>query len=288
MGDQVDPEKEYMKQLITRAMIDICRFQTQVAELRKELEPLRKIAVDSFQRKAKAGMLVLLLSATAFGQYSDGPVPDAVKQMPRRFHPPIPGCTDCYYTVIDAAFSPMGAMGTYDEGVTGAPATPPSTPPDTPPPPVATPPTPPTPVGPVAGTLTNGWYTITADNWQANVTGPKGANYRWGAGADTCTACWDLHTAKPGEVLYPHHSLNDGNDPVPVTPDGVPLELDIQQTDDVQTVTLTDNSKSPAVVTTLTVPSLTPTPPPAPTVVGTITCTATLSADAKSITMACK
>jgi hypothetical protein len=41
---------------------------------------------------------------------SAGPVPPAIEQMPSRFQPPVPGCTDCFYTVPSGKV--VGAMGT--------------------------------------------------------------------------------------------------------------------------------------------------------------------------------
>jgi hypothetical protein len=47
---------------------------------------------------------------------SAGPVPPAIQQMPDRFQPPVPGCTDCYYTVPSGKV--VGAMGTTNnEGI---------------------------------------------------------------------------------------------------------------------------------------------------------------------------
>jgi hypothetical protein len=47
---------------------------------------------------------------------SAGPVPPAIQQMPSRFQPPVPGCTDCYYTVPTG--NVVGAMGTTNnEGI---------------------------------------------------------------------------------------------------------------------------------------------------------------------------
>jgi hypothetical protein len=60
---------------------------------------------------------------------SAGPVPPAIQQMPNRFQPPVPGCTDCYYTVPSGKV--LGAMGTTNnEGIKvthpiSAPAPPP-------------------------------------------------------------------------------------------------------------------------------------------------------------------
>jgi hypothetical protein len=61
-------------------------------------------------------MILFTTSMFALGQAnkvpdtSPGPVPPAIEQMPSRFQPPVPGCTDCYYTVPSAKV--VGAMGT--------------------------------------------------------------------------------------------------------------------------------------------------------------------------------
>jgi hypothetical protein len=62
------------------------------------------------------------MSGLALGQdtrppdVSAGPVPPAIQQMPDRFQPPVPGCTDCYYTVPSGKV--VGAMGTTNnEGI---------------------------------------------------------------------------------------------------------------------------------------------------------------------------
>jgi hypothetical protein len=64
-------------------------------------------------------LAITILSTTsifALGQASKapdasaGPVPPAIQQMPSRFQPPVPGCTDCYYTVPTG--NVVGAMGT--------------------------------------------------------------------------------------------------------------------------------------------------------------------------------
>lgn len=247
--------------------------------------------------KRIAIVLLSTASAAALAQYSNGPVPSAVQQMPVRWMGVTPGCgytghVDCFYAPKDDS---MGATSSTANAVllpAGYPA-PPTDGTGTPPPivipPVTTPdqPAPPASIEPPVGTITNGWYKITDDNWQAVVIAPGATKYRFGGGSESCTACWNLHTATPGAVVYPHHSLNDGSDPVPNVPDGTVTELDIQQTNAVQIVTVTDNSKTPAVVTTLTVPALGPVTPPA-TPLTTFTCTFTLSADLKSVTPSCK
>lgn len=66
--------------------------------------------------------LLSMASTLAFSQASKapdtsaGPVPPAIQQMPNRFQPPVPGCTDCYYTVPSGKV--VGAMGrTNNEGI---------------------------------------------------------------------------------------------------------------------------------------------------------------------------
>ncbi|MCU1226080.1 MAG: hypothetical protein JWQ42_4173 [Edaphobacter sp.] len=66
--------------------------------------------------------LLSMAPAVVFAQTSKspdvnaGPVPPAIQQMPNRFQPPVPGCTDCYYTVPTGKV--VGAMGTTNnEGV---------------------------------------------------------------------------------------------------------------------------------------------------------------------------
>ncbi len=80
--------------------------------------------------------LLFTASTLALGQaakapdISAGPVPPAIQQMPNRFQPPVPGCTDCYYTVPSGKV--VGAMGTTNnEGIKvahpiSAPAPPPA------------------------------------------------------------------------------------------------------------------------------------------------------------------
>jgi hypothetical protein len=57
-----------------------------------------------------ASTLALAQAAKPADPKAKPPVPPAIDQMPVRFQPPVPGCTDCYYTVPEGPH--VGAMGT--------------------------------------------------------------------------------------------------------------------------------------------------------------------------------
>jgi hypothetical protein len=98
---------------------DNCRHEATLFLLKILAADLRKRTRAIFCNEMGNRLTVTILSTTsifALGQASKapdasaGPVPPAIQQMPSRFQPPVPGCTDCYYTVPTG--NVVGAMGT--------------------------------------------------------------------------------------------------------------------------------------------------------------------------------